>query len=583
MSAALPLRGSAAIPEGAHALLPTSQAEIDAALAVLEGAKDRWVGVGIPARLGLLDDLTRGLLAVADRWVGASLRAKGIARGTPTEGEEWLAGPLTLVRNVRLLSKSLADVAKHGAPRLPGPPRTRAGGQVVAPVFPTSFYDKALFSGFTAEVWMQPRVTLANLRETQAAAYRNKNHAGKVALVLGAGNVSSIGPMDVLYKLFAEDQVVILKMNPVNEYLGPLVEEAFRALVAPGFLRVVYGGAAEGAYLCHHPQVDEIHITGSDKTHDAIVFGTGPEGARRKAERQPLNTKRITSELGNVSPVIVVPGPWSADDLRFQALNLASMLTNNAGFNCNATRVILQHRGWDRRESLLGALRSVFARVPTRKAYYPGARERFQAFLAAHPEAEQYGETRDGELPWTLICGLDPENRGDICLTTEAFCAVTSELAVPAGSVVEFIERAVHCCNHEIWGTLNASLIVHPKSLEDPAVANAVERAIADLRYGTVVVNHWPGLGYGFVSTPWGASPGHDAYDVQSGIGVVHNTYLFEYPEKTVVRGPFRVFPTPPWFVTHRRTHELARKLVDFEASPSPWKIPSVVWSALRG
>lgn len=43
---------------------------------------------------------------------------------------------------------------------------------------------------------------------------------GKVALVLGAGNVSSIGLMDVLYKLFIENQATLLKMNPVNEYSG---------------------------------------------------------------------------------------------------------------------------------------------------------------------------------------------------------------------------------------------------------------------------------------------------------------------------------------------------------------------------
>src|SRR5581483_1655232 len=150
---------------------------------------------------------------------------------------------------------------------------------------------------------------------TQAVAYANKNHGGRVPLVLGAGNVSSIGPLDVVYKLFVEDQVVVFKTNPVNAYLGPLMEEGFRALVEPGYLRVVYGGAAEGAYLCNSAGVDEIHITGSDKTFDAIVFGAGPEGAERKAAHQPLLDKRITGELGNVSPVIVVPGPWSKKEL----------------------------------------------------------------------------------------------------------------------------------------------------------------------------------------------------------------------------------------------------------------------------
>jgi len=58
--------------------------------------------------------------------------------------------------------------------------------------------------------------------------------ADPTRVVLGAGNVSSIGPMDTLYKLFAEGQVVILKMNPVNEYLGPFIDEAFAQRYFPG-------------------------------------------------------------------------------------------------------------------------------------------------------------------------------------------------------------------------------------------------------------------------------------------------------------------------------------------------------------
>ena len=72
--------------------------------------------------------------------------------------------------------------------------------------------------------------------------------------------------------------------------------------------------------------------------YDAIVFGGGPEGAERKAARNPLLTKRITSELGNVSPVIVVPGPWSAADMEFHAENLATQIGNNGGFKCKRRR-----------------------------------------------------------------------------------------------------------------------------------------------------------------------------------------------------------------------------------------------------
>src|SRR5690606_7865503 len=106
---------------------------------------------------------------------------------------------------------------------------------------------------------------------------------------------------------FVEHAVVLYKVHPVNTYLGPLFEEAFRPLVEAGYLRLAYGGADVGAFLCEHAEIDEIHITGSDKTVEAIAFGVGAEGAKRKAENRPKNTKPISSELGNVSPVLIVP------------------------------------------------------------------------------------------------------------------------------------------------------------------------------------------------------------------------------------------------------------------------------------
>ena len=64
---------------------------------------------------------------------------------------------------------------------------TLPNGQVAARVFPQTTYDGLFFTGLTADVWMEPGVTKKNLRENQASIYRTP-HAGKVALVLGAGN-----------------------------------------------------------------------------------------------------------------------------------------------------------------------------------------------------------------------------------------------------------------------------------------------------------------------------------------------------------------------------------------------------------
>ena len=581
--AAVAKYGSAAIPEAEHRIEPTLQSKLDEALAILQDHKKEWAALDVDERIDLLEELRDGVMRVAERWVDASVEAKGLTAGSAQEADEWLGGVSLVVRNLSLLIDSLRDVAKHGAPQLPKKAFKRPDGQVVAPVFPTDMWDALLFQGFTAEVWMDPELELDDLPNQQAEFYRAPSHTGRVALVLGAGNVSSIGAMDTLYKMFVEGEVVILKMNPVNEYLGPILDEAFAPLRERGYFRVVYGGAAEGEYLCQHPLVEEIHITGSDKTHDAIVFGVGEERARRKASREPRNTKHITSELGNVSPIIIVPGPWSKSDLNFQGLNVASSLVNNAGFNCTTTRVIIQHEQWTQREAFLEAVRGALREQPSRKPYYPGAEDRHQAFLEQHPNADQFGGKGPGKVPWTLIHHLDPNKTDDVCFTTEAWCGLTGEVALSADSIVEYIDKAVEFANDSAWGTLNASIIVHPKALKDPAVADAVERAVTNLRFGSVAVNHWAALAYGLVTPTWGAFPGHTLEDIGSGRGVVHNTYMFDKPQKAVIRGPFRVFPKPAWFVNHKTSAELGRKLTYFYADPSATRVPSILLSALKG
>src|SRR4030095_14651072 len=106
-----------------------------------------------------------------------------------------------------------------------------------------------------------------------AAFYRHTEPEGKLSLILGAGNVSSIPIMDVLAKMFIDGHVCVLKMNPVNEWVGPFIERILAPMVERNFVRVVYGGGDVGEYLCQHPGVEDLHITGSDKTHDLIDLG----------------------------------------------------------------------------------------------------------------------------------------------------------------------------------------------------------------------------------------------------------------------------------------------------------------------
>ena len=83
-----------------------------------------------------------------------------------------------------------------------------------------------------------------------------------------------------------------------------------------------------------------------------------------------------------MTPVIVVPGPWSASDLEYQARHVAGMVAQNASFNCNAAKVIVTARGWLQREAFLDALHDELRKTRARKAYYPGAIARHRVSAA---------------------------------------------------------------------------------------------------------------------------------------------------------------------------------------------------------
>src|SRR5581483_5343120 len=232
----------------------TTNTELDAALARLRERATPWARSPIGERIALARKMLDGYVAIAEDSVRAGCRMKGLDFDSPRAGEEWLAGPSVVIRNLRLLIETLSRLERGESPIDPARVRTRADGRVIVDVFPPSGLDKMMFAGFTGEVWMQPGVKAEDVPKQAAAHYRTpaEKREGKISLVLGAGNVASIPPMDVLYKMFVEGKLCILKMNPVNAHVGPFVERAFADAIERGLLAVAYGGGEVGAYLCTH-------------------------------------------------------------------------------------------------------------------------------------------------------------------------------------------------------------------------------------------------------------------------------------------------------------------------------------------
>lgn len=554
--------------------------EIDQALAVLTAHKDDWATLDIPERIALLNQVKQDLHKVERRWVDASMAAKNSAPGTVVEGEEW-ASIAETYRLIRFLIEALRDIARFGKPRIPGKVTARPDGQVTAQVMPYDWKEQMILPGVRAEVWMDPSVPLENDGIPQASFYHRPDRKGQVCAILGAGNVSVLVPSDYLHKLFVEGQVVALKMNPVNDYLGPIFEEAFAALINAGFLQILYGGPQEGGYLCNHPAVDTVHLTGSDRTFEAIVFGPGAEGQQRKQARQPIFKKPFTAELGNISPMIIVPGPWTDKDIANWSLRLGSWLNNNCAHNCNTPRMLIQMKNWDRRETLNQGIADFLAGMKTRKAYYPGSFELHKQFVDAHPNARQLGSPQEGHLPWTFIPDINSSNEEDICFNREPFMGLFSETALEAGDVVEFIDKAVEFANKKLWGTLAAYIVVHPDSMKDPQIAAAVDQAIADLRYGSIVINYWGGLSYYLMNAPWGGYPNTDIYDVQSGIGFVNNPLMFDRPQKSVVYAQFDL-PLDPTLVNVPNNYLYFAQAARYEFNPTLGNLLKLFWTILK-
>ena len=567
---------------------------IDAQVATLQGKKDEWAALPVGRRIAYLTQIRPRAHAAARRWVEAACQAKGLSMDSPAAGEEWGSGPWALIYGINRYLESLRQVDADGTTSVKDKDvRTRPDGQVVVKVFPENGIDNFLLNGIHGEVWMEPGVTAANLRENMAQAYRQRPAHGAVALVLGAGNISSIAPMDVLHKMLTEHTVVLLKMNPVNDYLGPIFEDIFQPLILEGYLAMTYGGVEVGEYITNHAGIEEIHMTGSDKTHDAIVWGPGPEGAERKKQRKPLNNRRMTSELGNVSPLIVVPGPWDAGDIRFQAEHIVTTKLHNAGFNCIGTQVMVMPENWAQGDAVLGAVREIMGQTPPRKAYYPGAAQRQEGIVKGHGSAEIVDARPANEVPRTIVAGLDSKDAAESLFRQECFVSVLSTTTVPGDGPVEFMRNAVNFCNENLWGTLGATVLIHPKTIKE--MGPAFEDAIAALKYGTVGINIWSGVGFLLSQLPWGAYPGHTLEDVQSGIGWVHNTKLFDRPQKSVLYGPFYAYPRsmtkgtmtmlpkPPWFVLNKQGHNVQRRFTDYEFDRNPARIPGILADAMRG
>ncbi|WP_314093780.1 aldehyde dehydrogenase family protein [Microbacterium foliorum] len=563
------------------------RARLDEAIGELQAGSRTWAALTLAQRVTLLRGVRTGVAAAAEDWARTAAASKGLDGRHPLRGEEWLSGPYSVLGALDACIETLSRLA-HGTNPLDGVRIDRApGGRTRVHAFPLTGIDRILLSGYTGEVWLKPGTTPSRARATAGLAQRTPSESGGVGLVLGAGNITSIPVLDVLYELLAHNRVALLKVNPTQDALVPVYKRALAPLIGLGLLRIVRGGPAVGAYLTGHPELVHVHITGSAATFDAIVWGTGADAVERRRTNTPRLQKPITAELGGVSPIIIVPGEWTDADLAYQAEHVATMRLQNSGHNCIAGQVVILSSDWAQAEDFRTALRRAYANAPERPTWYPGATSRMDLATDAYPDALVLGDR--------LLVEIAEGEDAAALQRTEYFAPVLGVVSVP-GTGQEFLDTAVAYANEQLQGTLGANLLIDPAT--EKKLGAGFDRSVAALRYGSIAVNGWTAFGFLTPTLTWGAFPGSTIDDVGSGIGVVHNALLLDDVERSVVRAPFRPFPRslplangggrftilpkPPWFVSSRTGAAVSEGLTRFRADGGILGLLKTLTAALR-
>jgi len=566
-------------------LSAAQKAELDAAIQALTAGAAVWAELPLEKRAALLREVHASVSTQAEQWAHTAARIKGLELDSPLVGEEWMSGPYAVLTALAALAETVETLASGRSPIENLTLGTAPGGRVTVPVMPYNAYEGLLLHGFHGEVWLKPGVTATQARGEAGLGELTPTLSGGVGLVLGAGNITSIPPLDVLYEIVAHNRSSLLKLNPIMSDMMPVYQAALAPLVTAGMLRIVQGGAAEGSYLTQHDGIQHVHITGSAATHDAIVWGVGAQRAANKKAMTPLLKKPITSELGGVSPIILVPGRWTKRDLRYQAEHVATQRLHNGGYNCIAGQIVVLSSDWPQKAAFLDELRAAIERTPSRPAWYPGSDDRVADVEAHYPKAQRLA---DGAR---LLVDIQADEDASRLQTTESFSPVLGVIEV-AGTGQAFLDAAVKTVNADFLGTLGANVLIAPADRK--RLGAGFDNAIAELKYGSIAINSWTGFAFLAAGASWGAFPGHPLDNVQSGIGIVHNALLLDHAERTVVTGPFRpfprsiaggefaLFPKPPWFVTARSATRTGELLTRFAQKPSWLKMPGIFISAFR-
>ena len=349
--------------------------------------------------------------------------------------------------------RRVRDIAKDGKPSFPGSVRQAPDGRLRVQVFPANAFDRIVLPT-TAEVWMQP-ASLEALVPGQAAAYSDPV-AHRVGPRARGGQRRIARTRDVLSKLFVEGKVVVMKANPVNDYLVPHWTRPWRRSIEAGVLRIVDGDAAAGRTW---PRTR----ASTRSTSPARTRPTTPscsaratrarDGRRRRARcsTSPSPPSSATSHRSSSCPASgrprpALPGGARRDDVGEQRGLQLPYPSGPGHRRLAAARRVPRRADPDARRHphsprLLPWRREPAAtpsspRIPSRPRQRPGRR----AALDDHPRPRPGARTTSRS-------------------TSSRSSGSWPRLSADTGRG-GFLDAATEFCNDVVWGTLGATIIV---------------------------------------------------------------------------------------------------------------------------
>jgi len=545
-----------------------SKIDIDRNISKLRVNSTGFLNLDESTLVTMLEQVIENIKTISYYWATLSSEKKGILSKSK-EGEEWIGGPFACIFAIQYFIETIQNKDDLDKSKYDDTDKSYK-------VFPTKNIEKLLFPYLEGEIRFAKNLNFNQINEYRGFANRFEKIEPKITLVLGAGNVSSIPVLDALFHMIAYKSVIYLKLNPVNDYLLPIFTQVFDPFITRGFMIITQGDMHASRYLTQHDAFQQIHLTGSNYTYENIVYGKVLSDKERSLKTYPkINKKPITSELGNVTPIIVHPGNWSRSEIRHQAKKIVTAKLNNSGFNCIAAQVIVLPKDWRHTQKLKNDIKHYLKKVGDTTSYYPGSSENLNELI----ETNNYEQINNltCSTPF-LLADLDLEKEYG---NKEVWSTALYFKELSFSSYEDFAVKAIDYVNNELWGNLGVTVLI--KNFKKGTNKLILKNYVDELKYGTVAINEWSALGFVIPSLPWGGYPGNRDNDIQSGQGYVHNSNLFESPQKGIVYSKFRISPLidPPWFITNRKAHRIFKHLTYYQATKSKINLIKLIFSTL--